>query len=127
MLPESRFTGAITFLYTRDLAKTSDFYEGVLELAPVLDQADCIIYRASPESYLGFCQREQAPEKPEGIIFTFVTDDVDGWAAKLKAKGVRFEKEPALYEKYRIYNCFFRDPNGYLLEIQRFLDPNWST
>jgi len=25
----------------------------------------------------------------------------------------------------RIYHCFLRDPNGYLLEIQRFLDPAW--
>jgi hypothetical protein len=24
-----------------------------------------------------------------------------------------------------IYHCFLRDPNGYLIEIQRFLDPAW--
>ena len=24
-----------------------------------------------------------------------------------------------------IYHCFLRDPNGYLIEIQRFLNPAW--
>ena len=120
------FTEAITFLYTKDLETTADFYENVLGLPLALDQGDCRIYRVSPESFLGFCRREQAPDKPAGIIFTFVTDDVDGWADKLKEKGVVFEKEPALYEQYGIYNCFFRDPNGYLLEIQRFLNPDWA-
>jgi catechol 2,3-dioxygenase-like lactoylglutathione lyase family enzyme len=60
------------------------------------------------------------------VILTLVTDDVDGWHARLAAKGVTFEKEPAANPEYGIYHCFFRDPNGYLLEIQRFDDPNWN-
>jgi catechol 2,3-dioxygenase-like lactoylglutathione lyase family enzyme len=60
------------------------------------------------------------------VIFTFVTEDVDGWVARLGKHGVLLEKEPALTERYGIYNCFFRDANGYLLEIQRFLYPNWA-
>ncbi len=120
------FSEAITFFYTRDLAKTVHFYEGILSLVRVVDQGDCLIWRVSAESYLGFCQRGTAREKPEGVIFTFVTDAVDEWADHLRANGITFEKEPALTERYGIYNCFFRDPNGYLLEIQRFLDPHWA-
>ena len=38
----------------------------------------------------------------------------------LQARGVQFDKPPELNPKYAIYHCFLRDPNGYLLEIQRF-------
>lgn len=121
-----QFSESITFFYTHDLAKTVQFYETVLGLTRVVDQGDCVIWRVSAESFLGFCQRANAPEKPEGVIFTFVTEAVDEWAEQLRAHGIPLEKEPALTERYGIYNCFFRDPNGYLLEIQRFLDPHWA-
>jgi catechol 2,3-dioxygenase-like lactoylglutathione lyase family enzyme len=120
------FTEAITFFYTHNLEKTIHFYETILGLERVIDQGDCVVWRVSAESYLGFCQRTNTPEKPEGVIFTFVTEVVDGWAEKLRANGIPLEKEPALTERYGIYNLFFRDPNGYLLEIQRFLDPEWA-
>jgi dihydrofolate reductase len=121
------FTESITFLYTLNLKETAAFYEGVLGLKIVVDQGDCRIYRVSGESFLGVCQRKNAPDQPEGVIFTFVTEDVDGWAARLSAAGAEMVKAPQLYAKYQIYNCFFHDPNGYLIEIQRFLDPMWKT
>jgi catechol 2,3-dioxygenase-like lactoylglutathione lyase family enzyme len=119
------FDAQITFCYTRDLVRTAGFYEGTLGLPLVLDQGGCRIYRAARGAYLGFCGRPEA-EKPSGVILTFVTDDVDGWRDRLAEKGVVFEKEPAANSEYGIYHCFFRDPNGYLLEIQRFDDPNWN-
>lgn len=119
------FTDCITFLYTRDLKTTASFYEDVLGLPLALDQGSCRIYRIDAGAFVGFCQRENAPEKPEGVILTFVTDGVDSWAARLEAAGVELEKEPTLNEQYGIYHIFFHDPNGYLLEIQRFLDPGW--
>ena len=60
----------------------------------------------SGNAYVGFCQRADAPAEPRGITLTFVTDRVDEWCAP-----------------YRIYNAFVRDPNGYLIEIQRFWEP----
>jgi catechol 2,3-dioxygenase-like lactoylglutathione lyase family enzyme len=117
----------ITFLYTRDLAETARFYEGVLGLPLVLDQGTCRIYSTCGDSYLGFCQSAEAPEHPSGIILTLVTQEVDEWYRHLGAQGVAFEKPPALNPKYNIYHCFLRDPNGYLIEIQRFLDPAWAT
>lgn len=112
----------ITFLYTRDLARTAQFYEEVLELPLALDQGACRIYRVNGEAYLGFCERESAPEKPQGVLFTLVTQEVDAWYAYLYARGVPFDKPPALNETYGIYHCFARDPNGYIIEIQRFID-----
>ncbi|MCB0114531.1 MAG: VOC family protein [Caldilineaceae bacterium] len=118
-------TQAVTFLYTRDLARTTRFYEDVVGLPLVLDQGSCVIYAAAPNAFLGFCERIDAPQPPQGIIFTFVTEDVDGWHDHLLTHGVEITKPPTFYETYNIYHLFALDPNGYALEFQRFLDPSW--
>ena len=113
----------ITFLDTRDLIRTADFYERILGLRLARDQGTCRIYHVSGNAYLGFCQRADAAAEPQGITLTLVTDRVDDWCAHLKRAGVEFVKEPAENPPYRIYNAFVRDPNGYLIEIQRFWEP----
>lgn len=113
----------ITFLDTRDLARTADFYERILGLRLARDQGTCRIYHVSGEAYLGFCQRPDAPTEPRGLVLTLVTEQVDEWCAHLRRKGVEFVKEPAENPPYRIYNAFVRDPNGYVIEIQRFWEP----
>ena len=116
----------ITFLYTTNLASTVHFYEEIMELDLALDQGTCRIYHTATNAYLGICERADIILDPENIIFTLVTHDVDGWYAMLKKKGVQFEKPPALNPRYQIYHCFLREPNGYLIEIQRFEDPRWE-
>ncbi len=119
------FSQQITFLNTEKLEETARFYEEILQLPLALDQGNCRIYQASPGGYLGFCQNIGAPECTPGIILTLVTEDVDEWHRNLSKRGVTFEKPPAHNKKYNIYHCFLRDPNGYLVEIQRFEDPRW--
>jgi len=51
----------ITFLDTRDLRRTADFYERVLGLRLARDQGTCRIYHVSGSSYVGFCERADAP------------------------------------------------------------------
>ena len=116
----------ITFLPTFDLGETARFYEEILGLPLKVDQGVCRIYQVTQDGYLGFCQQsdEQPGELPSGtrqVILTLVTQRVDEWYAYLQDRGVPFEKPPAVNQKYDIYHCFLRDPNGYLLEIQRFL------
>src|SRR5467141_4136978 len=113
----------ITFLDTRDLARTVDFYERIFGLRLARDQGTCRIYHVSGTSYLGFCQRANASAEPQGVVFTLVTDHVDDWVSHLKSQGVEIVKEPADNPSYRIYNAFVRDPNGYVIEIQRFWEP----
>ncbi len=105
---------------TKDLDKTAHFYENILALQLWRDQGDCRIYRIGNNTYIGFCQREEV--NPVGVIICFITDEVDDWYQRLLAAGYHAEKTPTLNSKYNIYHCFFRDPNGYLIEIQRFLD-----
>lgn len=119
------FDQQVTFLYTPDLATTARFYEQMLELPMVLDQGTCRIYRVSRDGFVGFCERAEVEPRPQSVIITLVTADVDGWYEKLQAKGVLFERPPTYNPQFNIYHCFLRDPNGYLLEIQQFLDPAW--
>ncbi len=122
-MSERNIEQQITFLYTRDLAATALFYEQVLGLALTRDQGDCRIYHVCGDAYIGFCRRANAPTEPVGVILTLVTPAVDAWYERLSEAGVTFQKPPALNPQYGIYHCFLRDPNGYLVEIQRFEEP----
>ena len=119
----------VTFLHAQDLVETAALYETILGLALVLDQGSCCIYRSGGDAYLGFCQtlgqHMDAPPATNHIMLTLVTPDVDGWHEFLVGQGVAIEKPPTLNETFNIYHCFVRDPNGYLIEIQTFLDPAW--
>ena len=115
----------ITFLATTALAATADFYERVLGLELVLDQGTCRIYSSCAGGFIGFCEGKGTP-KSDAIILTLVSEDVDGWYEELRNQGIKFEKAPASNPEYKIYHCMLRDPNGYLIEIQRFEDPRWG-
>ena len=116
----------ITFLYTANLLETTVFYEDVMGFKLVLDQQTCRIYRSSPNAFLGICKRSNIEIDPGNVIFTIVTAEVDAWYEFLSDKGVTFEKPPSFNPHYKIYHCFLRDPDGYLIEIQRFEDPRWE-
>ncbi len=118
------FDAQVTFCYTSDLTATTRFYEDILGLGLSLDQGRCRIYRVAPGAHLGFCTASEA-RPTDGVILTLVSDDVDGWFERLRARGVEFERPPTLNPDFNIYHCFLRDPNGYLVEIQRFCDASW--
>ncbi|MGJ5631302.1 VOC family protein [Nostoc edaphicum] len=114
----------VTFFSTSNLNISTEFYEQKLGLELWLDQGTCRIYTISGSGYLGLCQASEIltppADKQSSVIFTLVTQQVDEWFEYLKERGIEFEKPPMLNEKYNIYHCFFRDPDGYLIEIQRF-------
>jgi catechol 2,3-dioxygenase-like lactoylglutathione lyase family enzyme len=116
----------VTWVYTEDLDATCRFYGEALGLAQVLDQGGCRIFRMGGGAFLGVCRvRPGRQVEPNGVVITFVTDDVDGWHRHLLARGVAPEGAPKRSEAFNVYCFFVRDPNGYLLEFQTFLDPSW--
>lgn len=125
----SKFVQQVTFLHTDDLAATAVFYEQLLHLPLVLDQGVCRIYGINDVAFLGFCisAGSRLAAGNDSVILTLVSHEVDDWHAYLVEHGVDIEKPPTLNEKFNIYHCFLRDPNGYLVEIQQFLDPQWPT
>jgi len=116
----------ITFLRTKDLDETSQFYIDVLGFELALDQGICRIYKICPNCYLGFCLSEGDTGSQE-VIITLEIEDVEGLNKTLDNLGVEIEVEPRLNERYNIYQMFVRDPNGYLIEFQKFLDPIWES
>jgi catechol 2,3-dioxygenase-like lactoylglutathione lyase family enzyme len=52
--------------------------------------------------------------------------EVDDWYAQLLSNGVMIPEPPKHNKIYGIYHFFFRDPDGYTLEIQAFKDPGWK-
>jgi catechol 2,3-dioxygenase-like lactoylglutathione lyase family enzyme len=125
------FDQLVTFLYAVDTAASRAFYGEVLRLPLALDQGGCAIYAvAGMRGFLGICPargpREVSdPRREGGAIVTLVTPAVEAWHAWLAAAGVAIEAPPARHAGIGITHFFFRDPAGYLLEIQRFEDPRW--
>ncbi len=119
------FDAQITFLAVADLERSAGFYGDVLRLDLVVDQGDCRIYQVTGTAYLGICVRPSATQH-DGVIVTLVTDDVAGWHDRITAAGGVCDTAPRAHPDYAIYQAFYRDPDGYLIEVQRFDDPNWA-
>jgi catechol 2,3-dioxygenase-like lactoylglutathione lyase family enzyme len=118
------FEQQVTFLLVTDLERSTEFYRDVLGLEVVLDQGDCRILRITDTAFLGICERPNRPD-PGAVLVTLVTDAVDERHKDLVAAGATCEQPPQLNTKYNVYHAFYRDPDGFLVEIQRFLDSAW--
>ena len=117
----------VTFLAARDLQATAAFYEQLINLPLIFDQGTCRIYQAAGGAFLGFCAHLPIVDGESPVILTLVSQEVDDWYAYLVSQGVEVAQQPVLNEQYNIYHFFVRDPDGYLVEIQRFLDPAWPS
>lgn len=123
MSEQPTFEGQICFLPVADLARSAAFYEQVLLLPLALDQGGIKIYRVAGGGFVGLCQSDGPLAADDRLILTLVTEHVDEWHARLAAQGARTDGPPRENERYQIYHFFARDPDGYRLEIQRFLHP----
>lgn len=125
------FDQAITFLYVTDVAACRNFYGTVLGLPLVLDQGSCAIFGvAGGRAFIGVCAARDpggggADRRQGGVVLSFVTDAVAAWHAHLLAAGIVPDGPPRQDPVTGIEHFFFRDPAGYLLEVQRFKDDCW--
>ncbi len=122
-LDRSAVTSQITFLPTADLTTTDAFYTGLVGLPMVRDQGICRIYATAPGAYLGFCERGYALDVEHRVVVTLLLDDVEGAFGRLRDAGAAVVAEPSHSERFAATTAFVRDPNGYLLELQRFDEP----
>ena len=122
--PQPPFQQSVCFFHCADLDATQAFYEGALGLPMALDQGACRIFQVSPDGYVGFCTHRE-PAQPTGAIITLVTTEVEAVCERLERAGVTFEQGVRRNERFDITHAFLRDPDGYLVEVQRFDDPRW--
>ena len=114
-------TVAITFLYYRDLAAATRFYEDVLGLRLAIDQGWSRIYRICDGAHIGLVDEARGmhrahPVKPVQVCLR--VPDVGAWHAWVAAQsvpGLSAVKENAALG---IRAFVFDDPEGYQIEMQ---------
>ena len=57
------------------------------------------------------------------VMVCLLTTDVDGWIERCAARGHLIAQPAMNLPKFGIRNALLRSPEGYLVEIQQFLDP----
>lgn len=116
-----QFDQQIVWVYTDDLDTTCEFYGHFLGLELARDEGTARIFTTAGQAAIGVCQAfEDRIVEPAGSMITLVTDDVDAWYAVLRERGADLLGPPQRLEAFGIYGFFARDPNGYIVEIQRF-------
>ena len=116
------FKEFITFFGTKDLKKSSDFYQNTIGLTLYKDQGVCLIFDVNNQSKIGFCEQMAVIHKEKSPIITFIADNVDEIYNNLINSGLDIKEKPKINHKYNIYHFFLKDPDGYTIEIQKFLD-----
>ena len=116
----------ITFLYYHQLEPVVSFYEEILGLELVEDQGWAKIYRVHGDAYLGIVAGGKglhSPQRDNAVLVTLVVDDAAHWYTELNRTSIEMLSELENREEIGIRCFFVRDPGGYTLEIQQFLNP----
>lgn len=116
----------ISWVYTHDLSNCVAFYRDSLGLAVVRDAGAAMIFETAPGARLGVCEAFAGRVvQPEGGMITLVVADaaeVDAFYRRIEARDIPTRGSPETLERFGIYSFFCEDPNGYVIEIQCFLD-----
>ena len=118
----TEWDGLIVFLGTDDLEQTDNFYTNLLGLSLYKDQGVCRIYDVPGGGRLGFCTHIPVTKEEKSPIITLLAADVDDVYQRVVAGGFHPDHPPQENTRFKIYHFFVKDPSGYWVEIQRFLD-----
>ncbi len=121
---EYEVKGLIPWLYYRDLPRAIRFYEDVMGFEMVVDQGWSKIYRIREGAYVGLVDGEKGYHRASDtkpVIVCLNVRDADAWYEMLKGKGVEIEEKPQESERLKIKVFMFKDPEGYVIEIQESL------
>lgn len=115
---------ANAFYYYRDVDAAWDFYTRVLGLETVADYGFAKILRVAAASYLTLVDASKgmhSADEPKTVTLALVTEDVEAWWAYLSEQGVPVRSPLGEVDTARAHNGFVAvDPEGYLLEFERF-------
>lgn len=120
-LPEIQAANA--FYYYRDVETAWAFYTDVMGFETVVDYGFAKILRVAKSSYLTLVNAEDgmhSADEPKSVTLALVTDQVEGWHEYLTGAGVPMRAELRVEEGSAHDGFVAVDPEGYLLEIERF-------
>ena len=128
--------GSITFVYSSSLEASRAFYDEGLGLRIRSDKGAVVFYTLpGAAASLGVVREgvSAAVDPPcsartagrDTVMICLLSADVDGALKRVLAlniPGVRVEQPATQNERFGIYNALLRDPDGYLVELQAFVD-----
>jgi hypothetical protein len=124
-------SSSIVWFYYNEIIKASHFYGELLGLELILDEGWARIYKISSSSFVGLVDSssgrghcEVAPES--AVLLTLDVDNIEQWYSFLKDASVQIEGKINTMEDIEVQCFFLRDPGGYALEIQKFMNPQTS-
>ena len=120
----------IPTLGVSDLARSREFYEGVLGFAPQSDVADGVRYAAGSSAFLVYPSGFAGTNKATAMSFQVPEDLFDAEIAALRAKGITFQTFDAeglawddgvaAWGPSRA--AWFTDPDGNILNVETGTD-----
>ena len=120
------FARALTFFCAKDLAASERFYGATLGLPVAMRTPTAVLWRVTDGAFFGVTNGPGRVPKAGAAIFELVThraSDVNEWHTRIAAAG--FETDGAPRAAPGGVTCFFAtDPDGYLVEILHFADPD---
>ncbi len=126
-MPESEMPGVLAtnaFYYYADLQGAWAFYTRTLGFRTVADYGFAKILRVSPTSYLTLVDEARGMHdstEPKSVTLAVVTEEVEGWWDYLEGLGVEMRSPLGAVGEGRPHDGFVAvDPEGYLLEFERF-------
>jgi len=111
------------FLYYKDLKGALEFYSNTLGMELLADYEMAYILRMTSDSYLILVDASKGmhtADEPKTVALALLTENLDGWYAYLKNKGVEIKYEYRPKEESAHDGFVAVDPEGYLLEFERF-------
>lgn len=122
--PETK--GILTFFYYKDLQKAADFYEKIMGFQLIQDQKWAKVFKVRDNAYMGCVDgnvgyHKYSDTKP--VMLTVIVDDPDAWYEHFKENGVETINEPHDDKELNLRIFLLHDPEGYVIEIQKFYEP----
>jgi len=116
--------GTITFFYYDDLEKATKFYDKIMGFEKVIDLPLAKVFRVHGDSHVGLVDGHTGylkfkEDKP--VMLSWFSDDIDGWYRHLLENEVEVEQPPEKQSYLEMKTMLFRDPEGYLLEVMKWL------
>jgi catechol 2,3-dioxygenase-like lactoylglutathione lyase family enzyme len=112
------------FYYYADLDAAWAFYTRTLGFETVADYGFAKMLQVAPSSYLTLVDESRgmhSSAEPKSVTLAVVTEEVEGWWEYLTQAGVAMRASLGIVEEGRPHDGFVAvDPEGYLLEFERF-------
>ena len=112
-----------TFLYYKDLAAATSFYQDILGLELIADYGMATTFRISSESYLILVDAEagmHSADEPKTVALALLTDQLEEWWNYLNEQNVPVKYSYKTKEGGPHDGFVMIDPEGYLLEFELF-------